>query len=290
MVTELLFAPFVDYGFMRLGLVAALSVGATCGLLSGVLVVRGQSLLGDAIGHAVLLGVVVGHVVAGPLGVPVGAMLAALLMVTVTSVVSRHAPLHRETSMGLVFAPMFALGLVLISMLRPRGIDLFHVLFGNVLGVSGTGAAMGLVVGVVVVGAVVLLLPALTLWCFDPVGAEAAGLNVRRLEQAFFVMLAATVVVALQTVGLILVVAMLILPGATGRLLATSFPMMLLLSATTGVVSGTAGLLASFHLDVASGPAIVLVCGLLCYVALLVAAVPPAFAATRAAASTSSIS
>lgn len=268
---DLLVAPFVEYGFMRLALVTAVAVGAACGALSGVLIVRGQSLLGDAIGHAVLLGVVLGHVVAGPMGVPVGALVAALVLVGATSAISRRVALHRETVMGIVFAPMFALGLVLISALRPRGIDLFHILFGNVLGVSA-GAAAGTAAGALLVLVTLgILVRALALWTFDADTATAAGLDVRLLERAFLLLLATTVVVALQAVGLILVVAMLIVPGATGRMLTTTFASLLVVSSAVGVAAGVSGLVASYHLDVASGPAIVLAAGALCYLALLAA-------------------
>lgn len=268
---DALVGPFVEFGFMRLGLVTAVAVGAACGALSGVLVVRGQSMLGDAIGHAVLLGVVLGYVLAGPIGVPIGALLAALLLVGATSAISRRVVLHRETVMGIVFTPMFALGLVLISSLRPRGVDLFHILFGNVLGVSAAAAAGSVAGAAVVLVTLGLLARWLALWTFDADGATAAGVDVRLLERVFLMLLAITVVVALQAVGLILVVAMLILPGATGRMVTTTFASMLAVSSAAGVAAGVSGLVASYHLDVASGPAIVLAAGLLCGLALLVA-------------------
>jgi ABC-type Mn2+/Zn2+ transport system permease subunit len=280
---EALLVPFLDYGFMRLGLVAALAVGAACGVLSGVLVVRGQSLLGDAIGHAVLPGVVVGHLVAGSLGVPLGALVASLVLVAATTALTRTTPLHPETVLGIVFAPMFALGLALVSALRPRGIDIVHILFGNVLGVSPVDALLSAVGALIVIAVVFRMMPALAVWAFDVVSAESMGLDIRRLEQVFFLLLAITVVVALQTVGLVLVVAMLILPGAAGRMLSGSFPMMIAVSGALGMGAGLMGLIASFHLDVASGPAIVLAAGALCYSAMVVVPVRRARARARAA-------
>ncbi len=257
-MSDLVLAPLVDYGFMRTGLLAALIVGGCCALLSCLLVVRGRSLLGDAVSHSVLLGVVIGYLVGGEFGILPGAMLVAAVSGAAISFVARRTPLEAETAMGVVFTPLFALGLAIISVVQPRGIDLFHVLFGNVLGVSPsdvwlTGVAAGLVVAVVLVG-----FRAFELWSFDPVLAACMGMRTGAMDHLFTALLSAAIVAALKTVGLVLVVAMLILPGATAALVCRRLATMMALAVAVGMGSGVVGLYGSYHLDVASGPAIVL--------------------------------
>ncbi len=267
----LLVEPVLQYGFMRAGLLAAVVVGLTCAVLSCLLVVRGQALLGDAISHAVLLGVVVGYLVGGELGVLGGALVVAVLTGAAIAYVTEHAPFRADTSMGVLFTVTFALGLAIMSVAQPRGIDLMHVLFGNVLGVSSadlwlTAVSGGLVLLVVLVG-----FRAFSLWSFDPVLARAMGMRTRAVEYLFTAMLSAAIVAALQTVGLILVVAMLVVPGATAAMLTSRLSSMMAVAGVVGLVSGVTGLYGSFHLDVASGPAIVLVAGACFLLAFLLA-------------------
>jgi manganese transport system permease protein len=258
---QLLVEPLVQYGFMRTGLVAALTVGATSAVLSCLLVVRGQALLGDAISHAVLLGVVLGYLVGGELGILGGAMLVAVAAGAAITYITQHAPFRADTSMGVVFTVAFALGLAIISVVQPRGIDLFHVLFGNVLGVSRPDLLLTVVSGSLVVLVVLVGFRAFELWSFDPQLARTMGMRVGLMEHLFTALLSAAIVAALQTVGLILVVAMLVIPGAAAAMLTSRLVTMMLVAAGIGVLSGVAGLYGSFHLDVASGPAIVLVAG-----------------------------
>jgi ABC-type Mn2+/Zn2+ transport system permease subunit len=258
---QLLVDPLVQYGFMRTGLVAALTVGATSAVLSCLLVVRGQALLGDAISHAVLLGVVLGYLVGGELGILGGAMLVAVATGAGITYVTQHAPFRADTSMGVVFTVAFALGLAIISVVQPRGIDLLHVLFGNVLGVARADLLLTVVSGGLVVLVVLVAFRAFELWSFDPQLARTMGMRVGLMEHLFTALLAAAIVAALQTVGLILVVAMLVIPGATAAMLTSRLATMMVAATGIGVLSGVVGLYGSFHLDVASGPAIVLVAG-----------------------------
>jgi manganese transport system permease protein len=268
-LTQLLIEPVASYGFMRAGLVAASVVGVTCAVLSCLLVVRGQALLGDAISHAVLLGVVLGFLIGGEVGILAGAMVVAVLTGAAIAYVTQHAPFRADTSMGVLFTVTFALGLAIMSVVQPRGIDLFHVLFGNVLGVTAadlwlTGVSGGLVLLVVLVG-----FRAFQLWSFDPSLARAMGMRTRAMEYLFTALLSAAIVAALQTVGLILVVAMLVIPGAAAAMVASRLSTMMAVAAAIGLLAGVAGLYGSFHLDVASGPAIVLVAGA-CFAVLFV--------------------
>jgi manganese transport system permease protein len=260
-VEQLLLDPLVQYGFMRTGLLAAVTVGATSAVLSCLLVVRGQALLGDAISHAVLLGVVLGYLVGGELGILGGAMLVAVATGAGITYVTQHAPFRADTSMGVLFTVAFALGLAIISIVQPRGIDLFHVLFGNVLGVARADLVLTMASGTLVVAIVLVAFRAFELWSFDPELARTMGMRVGLMEHLFTALLSAAIVAALQTVGLILVVAMLVIPGAAAAMLTSRLATMMAVATAVGVASGVVGLYGSFHLDVASGPAIVLVAG-----------------------------
>lgn len=257
-MTELFITPLTTYPFFLTALVAAVAVGVGAAVLSCLLVVRHQALVGDAISHSVLLGVAVGFVIAGTVGILPGALLAAMGTAVLTTAIERRTPLARDAVLGIVFTTAFAGGLAVISIARPRGIDLFHVLLGDVLGVS-TG---DLVLTVATTGAVVLLVVLafrpLRLWAYDPATAATLGVDVARLEYLFAILLSAMVVASLQAVGLILVVAMLVIPGATARLLTTRLSHMMVVAAAVGALSAVAGLYVSFHVDLASGPAIVL--------------------------------
>lgn len=263
--------PLLSYGFLRTGLVVALLVGATCAVLSCFLVVRRQALLGDAISHAVLPGVVIGYLLADRAGLLPGALVAAIVTSLAITAIEHHAPVARDAAMGIAFTAAFAFGLILISATDPRGIDLFHVLFGNVLGATTGDVVVTAVSSVLVLTTIVALFPHLHLWSFDIRAARAAGLPIRALDYVFTVVLAATIVAALQAVGIILVVAMLITPGATALLWARGLRTMMVVSALVGTGAAVVGLYGSYHLDVASGPAMVLAAAAAFAVSLVVA-------------------
>ena len=269
-MNTLLVEPLVQYGFMRTGLIVALLVGGTCAVLSCFLVVRRQALLGDAISHAVLPGVVIGYLLADRAGLLPGAMVAAIATSLLITALEHHAPLARDAAMGIAFTAAFALGLAILSVTDPRGIDLFHVLFGNVLGVAAGDVAVTAISSALVLVTIVALFPYLHLWSFDPQAARAAGLPIRSLDYVFTVVLAATIVAALQAVGIILVVAMLITPGATALLWVTRLRSMLLVAWLVGTTAAVGGLYGSYYLDVASGPAMVLAASTLFGASLLV--------------------
>lgn len=268
----LLVEPLLSYGFMRYGLAAAAIVGMTCSLLSCLLVIRGQALLGDAISHAVLLGVVVGHLLGGELGIPLGALVAAVLAGSMVTYITRNAPFRSDTSMGIVFTVMFALGLAILSITRPAGIDLNHILFGNVLGVSAPGVLTTGIIGAVVVMVVLLRFRAFNIWSFDADLATSMGIRTGRMEYLFTGLLSAAIVAALQTVGIILVVAMLVIPGAAAAMVTSRLSTMMGVAVGVGTLSSVVGLYGSYYVGVASGPAIVLVAGG-CFLALFLVAI-----------------
>ena len=176
-------APF-EFAFMRDGLIIVLMIGVTASVLSCLLVVRRQALMGDAISHCVLLGVALGWVVAREHGVLWGAMLAGVLSGTAITLIERSG-IKLDAAMGIVLTTAFALGLAIISVVKPTGIDLFHVLLGNVLGVTDADLTRTAIGCALVLTAVAVLFRGLQFWSFDPVAAQVAGLPVRLLHYIF---------------------------------------------------------------------------------------------------------
>jgi len=265
-----LFAAPLEFGFMRHGLLVVLLIGITASVLSCLLVVRRQALMGDAISHCMLLGVAVGWLVAKDAGVLWGALAAGILSGMAITFIER-AGIKLDAAMGIVLTSAFALGLAIISVVKPAGIDLFHVLLGNVLGVTEADLQRTVIVCALVLGSVAVLFRGLQFWSFDPVAAQVAGLPTGVLHYVFTGLLSATVVVSIQAVGILLVIAMLVTPGATALLLTRRLAPMMAVAALIGAVSGVGGLYGSYHLDVASGPAIVLVASAIFVMTLMLA-------------------
>lgn len=265
-VLDAVLAP-LQYTFMQRALMASLLVGGICAVLSCFLLVKRWALLGDAISHAVLPGVAFAYL----LGLPffVGAVTTGILTALGISAVERHTHIKEDSAMGIVFTGAFALGFVLVSRIRSKAVDLFHILFGNVLGVSDSDLVLTAVTGAVVLAVVGLLYKELVLWTFDPVGAAAMGLPTGVLHYTLMFLLSLTIVASLQTVGIVLVVAMLITPGAVAFLLTDRMSRMLGVAVGVGWVSTVAGLFLSYHLNVASGATMVLVASVLFGAAVL---------------------
>ncbi len=258
-LVELLVEPWT-YPFMARALVAMLVASVVCAVLSCWLVLIGWSLMGDAISHSVLPGVVIAHALGAPyaLGATVFGGLAAGLIWVVRS----RGRIREDAAIGVVFTTLFALGLALVSVV-PAGVDLGHIVFGSLLGVGRSDLVQVAVVGGLVLVVLVSKRRDLTLFAFDPAHAHAIGLSPSRLAALLLAMLTLASVVALRTVGVVLVVAMLVIPGVTASLLTERFGRMLVIAPVLSVVCGFVGLLASYHLDVASGPMVVLTQGIL---------------------------
>lgn len=257
----------LQFGFMQRGLLAALMVGVLCSVIGTYVVLRGMAFIGDALAHAILPGVAAAYLV--QVNLLVGALVAGVITAIGIGFVTRHSQIKQDTAIGVVFPSAFALGILLISTIRSYSVDLTHILFGNVLGVSGTDLVIIAGLGLLVLTTIFLLYKELLLTSFDRVMAAALHLPVDRLDYLLLVMLSLTIVVSLQTVGVALVVAMLVTPGATASLLARRLPSMMILAAAIGATSGIVGLYLSFFLNVASGAAIVLVATAFFFVALL---------------------
>ncbi len=245
------------YGFMQRGLVAALVVGLLCSVVGCYVVLRGMAYLGDAIAHAVLPGVAVAYLLRADL--TVGAMIAAFGVATGIGWLSRQGKLREDTAIGIVFAASLALGVALISTIRTYAQDLTHILFGNVLGVSIRDLWLAGILGLVILGVIGVFYRELMLISFDPVFAATLRIPAERLRILLLMMLAATVVVSMQVVGVGLVTAMLVTPGASAYLLVRRLPSMMAVAALIGMGSNVAGLYLSFYINVASGAAMVLV-------------------------------
>jgi manganese/iron transport system permease protein len=246
----------LSYGFMQRALLVAVLVGAVCSVLSCYLVLKGWSLMGDAISHAVLPGIVIAFVLGLPLSV--GAFAAGLSCAVATGYLKDNSRLKEDTVMGIVFSGMFGFGLVLFTKVETDQ-HLNHILFGNMLGVTVRDLIeTGLIAG----GALLVVLVKrrdLLLYCFDLQHARAIGLPVRALHYGLLILLSLTIVAALKAVGIILVVAMLIAPGAIAYLLSDRFERMLAIAAAVAIGSSITGTLVSFHIDGATGPCIVLI-------------------------------
>jgi manganese/iron transport system permease protein len=253
---DLLLQPLGDAFFIR-ALVALALVGVVCAVVGTYVVLRGVAFIGDAIAHAGFPGVVAAFM----LGIPfyVGAAVAAVGTALAIGFVTKRSGLRQDTSIGVLFAGTFALGVFLFSTIDGYVADLFSFLFGNVLAIGAGDLVALLVLGGGVILTVVVLWKELLYATFDPLGAAASGINVERLEYLFLALVALTIVVSLQAVGIILVVAMLVTPAATAQLLTVRFTRVMLLAAVVGITSAVVGLYLSYWLDVASGATIVLV-------------------------------
>lgn len=251
-----IFVTPLSYSFMQRALVAAILIGAVCSVLSCYLVLRGWSLMGDAISHAVLPGIVLAVVLGIPIAI--GAFASGLSCALLTGYLKENSRVKEDTVMGIVFSGMFGLGLVLMAKVETDQ-HLMHILFGNMLGVTWRDVAETAIIAVPTLAIVVAKRRDLLLYCFDPQHARAIGLPVRVIHYGLLVLLALTVVAALKAVGVILVVAMLITPGATAYLLTDRFDRILAIAASVSVGASIVGTLVSFHIDGATGPCIVLI-------------------------------
>jgi len=243
--------------FMQHAFLAIVIVGIVCGVIGCFVVLRGMAFVGDAFAHAVFPGVVIAFLLGG--SIFIGALLAAIVVSLMIGWLSQTERLREDTAIGVMFAGAFALGIALISTSRSYTRDLTSFLLGNILGVSRSDLLLTAAIGVFVLSVLAIFRRELVLITFDRTLAASLGVHVWRFDQLFLVLLALAIVTALQTVGNILVLAMLVTPAATARLVADRLPGMLVLSATIGALSGVGGLYLSYYRNVASGAAVVLV-------------------------------
>ena len=253
--------------FMQRGLAAALMVGIVCAIMGTFVVLKGMAFIGDAVSHAAFPGLVIAYL----LGIPLylGGAVAAVATALAIGWVSRRGGLRFDTAVGVLFAGMFALGIVLFSAIDNYVADLFSFLVGNVLGITFGDLVQIALLGSIVLAVVFVLRKELLYATFDPAGAGASGLPVSMLEYLLLGLLGVTIVVSIQAVGIIMVVAMLVTPAATAQLLVIRYDRMVALSVALAASSAVLGLYLSFYLNVASGASIVLVETALFVVALV---------------------
>ncbi|WP_374976246.1 metal ABC transporter permease [Microbacterium trichothecenolyticum] len=248
----------LQYEFMVRAIVTTVIAAIVCAVLSCWLVLIGWSLMGDAVSHAVLPGVVLAYVVGAPFAL--GALVFGFLAVALIGLIRGTTRVKEDAAIGIVFTTLFALGLVLISV-TPSQTDLNHIIFGNILGVSTIELIQIAVLAAVSFAVLFVKRRDLTLYAFDPIHAFAIGLSPRFLGALLLGVLALTAVVALQVVGVILVVAMLIIPGATAYLLTDRFGRMLVIAPALSAAASVVGIYISYWIDAASGGLVVVVQG-----------------------------
>jgi manganese transport system permease protein len=254
------FEALFQYEFLQKALFTSVMVGIICGIVGCFIILRGMALMGDAISHAVLPGVAISYM----LGISFffGAVITGVLTAIGIGYVSQNSRIKHDMAIGIMFTSMFAVGIVIITLMKSSA-DLYHILFGNVLAVRMSDMWMTLGIGVLVIGLVVLFYKELLVSTFDPTMAQSYGLPNKWIHYALMVVLTMVTVASLQTVGIVLVVAMLITPAATAYLLTNRLSVMIYLAALFGVIASVFGLYFSFTYNLASGATIVLVSALL---------------------------
>ena len=278
---DLLLTP-LGYDFFVRALIASALVGVACAIVGSFVVLKGMSFIGDAVSHAAFPGIVIAYLIGAP--IILGGAIAAIGTALGIGAITRRSGLRSDAIIGVLFAGMFALGVAIFSSIPSYVGDLFHFLFGDVLGIS-VGDLLALIL--LVFG---LLLVLRLLWkellfsTFDPLGAGAAGLPVRRLDDLLLILIAVTIVISLQAVGIVLVVAMITTPAATAQLLVKQFTAMIQVAALIGVSAAVVGLYVSYSLDIASGAAIVILETLIFLIALAFTLIRSRIYAARGAA------
>ncbi|GAC1455728.1 MAG: metal ABC transporter permease [Vulcanimicrobiaceae bacterium] len=262
---DFVLAPF-HYEYMQRAFVAALVVGTLCSTIGTYVVLRKLSFIGDGIAHASFAGIVVAYL--RGLDYYVGAIVVAVLTALGIGFVNRRGGVSLDTAIGVLFTGAFALGVFLMSRAPRYNVDLSSFLFGNILGVSRTDLVVIVVLAAVVAVSLAFLYRALLYTSFDPVVAEASGIRAAFVEYALLVLLALTIIVSLEAVGIVLVAALLVTPAATAYQITKRFTRMLALSAAIGATCAVVGLYASYYLQAASGATIVLLATIAFFLAM----------------------
>jgi ABC-type Mn2+/Zn2+ transport system permease subunit len=255
-MTDWLIDPWT-HAFMQHAFLAIVLVGIICGVIGVFVILRGLAFLGEALAHAIFPGVVIAFILGG--NFLVGALIAAIIVSTIIGAISQSGRISNDTAIGVIFAGGFALGVALLSTQRSYARDLNSFLFGSILSVQRGDLILTAAVGVLVLAVVFWFRRELTSIAFDRAFAESSGINLWMMDQVFLVALAMAIVISLQTVGNVLVLAMLVTPAATARLLTDRLIPMIVMSSMIGAASGVVGLYLSYYQGVPSGAGVVLV-------------------------------
>ncbi|MBO0586254.1 metal ABC transporter permease [Sporosarcina sp. E16_8] len=256
----------MQYGFLQKALITSVMVGIISGVIGCFIILRGMALMGDAISHAVLPGVAISFM----LGINffIGAVITGILTAIGIGFINQNSRVKNDSAIGIMFTAAFAAGIILITFMK-SSTDLYHILFGNVLAVRPSDMWMTLIVGIFVLLSVYIFYKELLVSSFDPIMAQAYGLPTKMIHYFLMILLTLVTVASLQTVGIILVVAMLITPASTAYLLTDRLSVMIVISATCGSISAVIGLYLSFTYNLASGATIVLVATALFFMAFI---------------------
>ncbi len=263
------FADPLEFEFMRRALLAVALVGVVSAVVGAFIVVRGMAFIGDALAHASFAGVAAAFALGA--SIYLGAAVAAVATALGIAFISQHGRLRFDTAIGVLFVGAFALGIVIVSRQENYTVDLFSFVFGNVLGVSWGDLLLMAAIGAVVVTLVAVFYKELLFTAYDPTVAAATGIPTRLMEYGLLALIALSTVVALQAVGIVLVIAMLVTPAATASLLVRRLHHMIFVGVVVALASAVIGLYVSYHGEVATGAAIVLVATAFFAVALLLA-------------------
>ena len=258
----------LQYSFLVRAIWVSAFVGLVCAVLSCYITLKGWSLMGDAISHAVVPGVVIAYALNIPFAI--GAFVFGFGATVAIGYIKSRTRLKEDAVIGIVFTGFFAFGLVLVTKI-PSNINLFHILFGNVLGISPQDIIQTLIAGVITLVVILVRRKDLLLFCFDPNHAKAIGLRTQVMYYTLLSVLALTIVAALQTAGIILVISMLVTPGSIGYLLSDRFDHMLIISVVSSIFSCVMGTYLSYHFDVSTGGSIVVLLTLLFVMAMIFA-------------------
>ncbi|MFB2892052.1 metal ABC transporter permease [Aerosakkonemataceae cyanobacterium BLCC-F50] len=248
----------LQYSFMQRSLIIAILVGLICAVVGSYLMVQRLALLGDAISHSVLPGLAIAFMLGA--NIFIGAFIAGVISTMAIAFIKTRSPIKEDAAMGIVFSAFFALGITLITIIQKSNkIDLNHFLFGNILGVTFDEVWDTAIIAAIILFVVGLIYKELLFYTFDPLGAQAAGLPVNILNFGLMLLIALTIVASMKAVGVILVLALLITPGATAYLLVKRLHQVMILGAGIGIFSSISGMYLSYFYNLPSGPAIVLV-------------------------------
>ncbi|WP_315385076.1 metal ABC transporter permease [Microvirgula aerodenitrificans] len=270
--TGLLLSPFIEFGFMRRALVGCFALALGCGPIGLFLVMRRMSLMGDAMSHAVLPGAAVGFILAG-LSLPamsIGGFAAGVLVVIAAGVVTRYTTIKEDASLAAFYLMSLGLGVLLVSHFGSN-IDLIHILFGSVLAVDDGALLLVTAIATLSMFGLAVIYRPLLLDSFDPMFLQSVGARSNVYYLLFMVLVVLNLVAGFQALGTLMAVGLMMIPAVTARLWANSIGRMLAVAVGVAMLAGYVGLLASYHLDLPSGPAIVLSAGLIYLLSLFVA-------------------
>jgi len=247
--------PFT-FAFMQRGLVASLIVGIICSLIGCFVVIRSMAFLGDAMAHAILPGIAIAYILGSSL--ISGALIAAVVIALGIGFLSKQAKIKEDTAIGILFTAALAVGIAIMSTIRTFAIDLTHILFGNILGISNKDLIFIAAMGGVILILLIIFFKEFMIISFDPVFAFTQKIPVNFFNNFLLILLSLTIVISIQAVGVVLVTAMLVTPGAAAYLISKKLKQMMFISAGFGILSSVAGLYLSYYANIASGSAIVL--------------------------------